>query len=95
MREHDRKAALRRASMGVYTPAMRQPRSSARSRRIGLPERRKALRLAAALPWVALVAGCGKKGPLYHPPEDDEKSDEERESDQANAAPPGSGERIA
>ena len=74
---------------------MRQTRSSARSDRIGCPGRRKALRLAAALPWVVLVAGCGKKGPLYHPPEDDEESDEERESDQSSAAPPGSGGRIA
>ena len=74
---------------------MRQTRSSARSDRTGCPGRRKALRLAAALPWVVLAAGCGKKGPLYHPPEDDEESDEERESDQTSAAPPGSGERIA
>ena len=46
-------------------------------------ERRKALRLVAALPWAALVAGCGQKGALYHPPE----SDEEDEDEQTSAAP--------
>ena len=66
-----------------------------RSVRLGPLTRREALRLTAALPWAVLVAGCGQKGPLYHPPEDDEESDEERESDQTSAAPPGSGERIA
>ena len=54
-------------------------------------QRRVAIRLAAALPWVALLAGCGQKGPLYHPPE----SDEENEEDQTSAAPAAAGTRRA
>ena len=77
--------------MEVYTPGMSQTQAQSRSRRIVLSERRRALRLAAALPWAVLVAGCGQKGPLYHPPE----PDEEREDDQTNATPPRSGSRLA
>ena len=35
------------------------------------------LRLAFALPWAVIVAGCGQKGPLYHPPEPDVEPGEE------------------
>ena len=77
--------------MDVYTPAMRQTPPSSRSTRIGLFERRKALRLAAALPLAMLLAGCGQKGPLYHPPE----PDEEDEDGQTSAAPPAPGSRLA
>ena len=70
---------------------MRQPRLSSRSERLGLLKRRKALGLAAALPWAVLVAGCGQKGPLYHPPE----PEEEDEDDQTSAAPPAPGSRLA
>ena len=74
----------------VYTAAMRQPRLSSRPARSGLVKRRKALCLAAALPWAALLAGCGQKGPLYHPPE----SEEEDEDDRTSAAPPAPGLRL-
>ena len=57
----------------------------------GLMQRRRVIRLAAALPWVVLAAGCGQKGPLYHPPE----SDEENEEDQTSAAPAAAGTRRA
>ena len=60
---------------------MRRTQSSIPPVRIGLLRRRKVLRLAAALPWAVLVAGCGQKGPLYHPPEPDE------EDEQTSAAP--------
>ena len=54
------------------------------------------LRLAFALPWAVIVAGCGQKGPLYHPPEPDvepgeERGDEkgeEKEDDKTSVAPP-------
>ena len=49
------------------------------------------LRLAAALPLAVMVAGCGQKGPLYHPPEPDEES----EDDQTSVAPPAPGSRLA
>ena len=59
-------------------------------------ERRRALRLAAALPLAMLVAGCGQKGPLYHPPEPDPpEPEEEDEENQTSAAPPASGSRLA
>ena len=59
-------------------------------------ERRKALSLVAALPWAVLVAGCGQKGPLYHPPEPDPpEPDEEDEDEQTNAAPAASISRSA
>ena len=77
--------------MDLYTPAMSQTQPSSRSTRAGLSERRKVLRLAAVLPLAALVAGCGQKGPLYHPPE----TDEESEDDQTNAAPPAPRSRLA
>ena len=92
--------ALRRAPMDVYTPAMRQAPPSSRSSRPGLFER---LRLAFALPWAVIVAGCGQKGPLYHPPEPDvepgeERGDEkgeEKEDDKTSVAPPAPGSRLA
>ena len=65
---------------------MRRTQSSIPSVRIGLLRRRKVLRLAAALPWAVLVAGCGQKGPLYHPPEPDEE-DEDEQTSAAPAAP--------
>ena len=65
---------------------MRRTQSSTRSVRAGLLQRRKVLRLAAALPWAVLVAGCGQKGPLYHPPEPD-KEDEDEQTNAAPAAP--------
>ena len=68
---------------------MRRTQSSTGSVRVGLLQRRKVLRLAATLPWALLVAGCGQKGPLYHPPE----PDEEDEDDQTSAAPPAPGSR--
>ena len=77
--------------MDLYTPAMSQTQPSSRSTRTGLLERRKVLRLAAALPLAVMVAGCGQKGPLYHPPEPDEES----EDDQTSAAPPAPGSRLA
>ena len=55
-------------------------------------QRRVAIRLAAALPWAALLAGCGQKGPLYHPPE---PAAEENEEDQTSAAPAAAGTRRA
>ena len=86
-----RQTALRHASAGVYTPAMHPTRPSSRSARSGLLKRRKALCLAAALPWVVLVAGCGQKGPLFHPPE----PDEEDEDDKTSVAPPIPVSRLA
>ena len=62
---------------------MPRTQSSIPSVRVGLLHRRKVLRVAAALPWAVLVAGCGQKGPLYHPPE----PNEEDEDKQTNAAP--------
>ena len=57
------------------------------------------LRLAFALPWAVIVAGCGQKGPLYHPPEpDEERGDEkgeEKEDDKTSVAPPAPGSRLA
>jgi len=82
--------ALRRASTGVYTPAMHQTRrirTSSRSVQPWFAERRKTLRLAALLPWAMLVAGCGQKGPLYHPPEPDDEDKDEKTS--ATSAAPG------
>ena len=79
--------------MGVYTPAMlptRQIRASSRSAQSSFVGRRKALRLAAMLPWAVLAAGCGQKGPLYHPPE----PDEEDKDDQTSAAPASPGSRL-
>ena len=74
--------------MDVYTRAMRSIQLSSRAALSGFTERRRALRLAAALPLAMLVAGCGQKGPLYHPPEPDPpESDEEDEDEQTNAAP--------
>ena len=77
--------------MDVYTSAMRQSPPSSRSERIGFFERRRALRLAATLALAGLVAGCGQKGPLYHPPE----PDEEDEDGQTSAMPPAPGSRLA
>lgn len=53
------------------------------------------LRLAFALPWTVLVAGCGQKGPLYHPPEPAEEKDEEKKDDKTSAAPLAPGSRLA
>ncbi|MDD9979945.1 MAG: lipoprotein [Gammaproteobacteria bacterium] len=70
---------------------MRPTQPSSRSVRSGFLERRKALRLAAALPWAILVAGCGQKGPLYHPPEPEEEADEDN---QTSAVPRVPGPRL-
>ena len=59
---------------------MRQTSSSSQS---GPLERRSVLRLVCALPFALIVAGCGQKGPLYHPPE----SDDEDEADENSAVP--------
>lgn len=48
------------------------------------------LRVALVLPWTLLVAGCGQKGPLYHPPEPGEKKD-----DKTGTALPAPGPRVA
>ena len=71
----------------------RQIQASSRSAQSGFAGRRKALRLAALLPWVVLVAACGQKGPLYHPPEPLEP-DEEEDNDQTSAVPPASRPRL-
>ena len=83
----------RRASIGVYTSAMRRTKSSIRSVRVGLLHRRKVLRLAAVLPWASLVAGCGQKGPLYHPQEPEDEDEDEDE--QTSAAPRAPGSRLS
>lgn len=49
------------------------------------------LRVALVLPWTLLVAGCGQKGPLYHPPEPGEK----KKDDKTGTAPPAPGPRVA
>ena len=67
-----------------------QTRPSSRPTRIVFLERRKALRLAAMLPWALLVTGCGQKGPLYHPPAPDEEDKDEKTS----AAPPAPRPRL-
>ena len=75
---------------------MHPTRPSSRSAQSGLLKRRKALCLAAALPLAMLVAGCGQKGPLYHPPEPDPpEPDEEDEDDKTSGAPPAPGSRLA
>ena len=78
---------------------MRPNRLSSRSALSGFMARRRALRLAAALPWAMLVVGCGQKGPLYLPPESDEEEDKDEadkdEADQSSAAPPVSDSRSA
>ena len=68
----------------------RRIRASSRIAQSRLAERRKTLRLAALLPWALLVAGCGQKGPLYHPPEPDEEDKDEKTS----AAPAAPGPRL-
>ena len=68
----------------------RRIRASSRSAQSRFAERRKTLRLAALLPWAVLVAGCGQKGPLYHPPEPDEEDKDENTS----AAPPAPRSRL-
>ena len=83
-----RRTALRRALIAVYTPRMHPTHYSAPPVQTGLMERRKALRLAAVLPWAMLVAGCGQRGPLYHPPEPDE------EDEDGQTPPAGSSSRI-
>ena len=70
---------------------MSKAQSFPRPTRSGVVERREALRLAVALPWVVLVAGCGQKGPLYHPPE----PDEEKKDDKTGAVPAAPGSRLA
>lgn len=62
---------------------MRQ--TSPKSRHVSF-ERRRFLRLAWSLPFAAIVAGCGQKGPLYHPPEPDGEDDEDDE-DETGAVP--------
>ena len=69
---------------------IRRIRTSSRSAQSRFAERRKTLRLAALLPWAVLVAGCGQKGPLYHPPEPDDEEKDEKTS----AAPPAPSRRL-
>ena len=57
------------------------------------------MRLVAMLPWAVLVAGCGQKGSLYHPPappapQEPPAPDDEDEDDQTSAAPPTAGPRL-
>lgn len=61
-------------------------RDTSRSTRAAFLKRRTALRFAALLPWALLVAGCGQKGPLYHPPESDEEDEED--GDETTSAVP-------
>ena len=68
----------------------RRIRTFSRSAQSRFAERRKILRLAALLPWAVLVAGCGQKGPLYHPPEPDDEDKDEKTS----AAPPAPGQHL-
>ena len=56
------------------------------------PGRRRMLCVAFALPWTLLVAGCGQKGPLYHPPPE---PGEEKKDDKTGAAPSAPGPRVA
>ena len=72
--------------MDPLAQAMRQAPSS----RDG-PGRRRMLRLALALPLAVLAAGCGQKGPLYHPPE----PREEKKDDKTSTAPRVPGSRLA
>ena len=58
---------------------MRQDSLPSPSSRTGRFARRTMLCLALALPWTVLVAGCGQKGPLFHPPDpagNEKKKDE-------------------
>jgi len=57
------------------------------SARAAFPTRRAVLRCAALLPGVVLVAGCGQKGPLYHPPESDEEGDGDEKTSAVPAVP--------
>ena len=69
--------------MDPHAQAMRQAPSSRAE-----PGRRRMLRLALALPLAMIAAGCGQKGPLYHPPQPgDEPNDDETS---AAPAPPDS-----
>ena len=81
------RTALRGVSIDVYTSAMRRTESSIHPVRVGLLHRRKVLRFAAALPWAVLGAGCGQKGPLYHPPPEPDEEDEDEQTSAAPAAP--------
>ena len=47
------------------------------------------LRLAFVLPWAVITAGCGQKGPLFHPPKPTGKEDGKEKKSSA-APPPGS-----
>ena len=68
---------------------MHPTQSSAPPAPAGLMQRRRVIRLAAALPWVVLAAGCGQKGPLLHPPEPDEEEEdgEDRKTSALSAGP--------
>ncbi len=63
------------------------PRYASGPTRAAFPTRRTVLRFAALLPWAVLGAGCGQKGPLYHPPESDEEDDGEEKTSAAPAVP--------
>ena len=86
-----REPVLRRKPVGAYTWTMRQTPPSRPSTRSVHPGRRKTLCFAFVLPWTVLVAGCGQKGPLYHPPE----PREEKKVDKTSTAPPVPGSRLA
>ena len=80
--------------MEVYTMTMRRAQLSSHRAPSGFIERRRVLRLAAALPLAMVVAGCGQKGPLYYPPKpdppepDEAAEEEEDEEDERTSAAP-------
>ena len=57
--------------------------------------RRRILRLAWWLPLAAIGAGCGQKGPLYHPPESEDDEDGDKDDDETSAVPGTPGSRLA
>ena len=61
-------------NLDIDAQAMHQPFSPLQA---GHVSRRRMLRLALALPLAVIAAGCGQKGPLYHPPESGEGANDE------------------
>ena len=91
-------AMLRYVPVAVYTRIMCRASPSSSSSFTGRPGRlgrRGALCLALALPWVALAAGCGQKGPLFYPPDPAEKKNGKNRQEKTSAAPPAVGPHLA